>query len=86
MYILLCFNCFFLTLVKEQERKRVEEAGGHILCGRIAGSLAVSRALGDIDFKRPHNKSVGDWVVATPYTISLQLGDDDGTHLHSTFI
>lgn len=62
---------------KDSERQRVEEAGGHVLFGRINGSLAVSRALGDIDFKQPHNKSGGNWVIATPFIKTIQLTEDD---------
>lgn len=35
----------------EQEIKRVEEAGGKILVGRLEGFLAVTRALGDFSLK-----------------------------------
>ena len=33
------------------ERKRIEGAGGRVIINRINGSLAVSRALGDFDYK-----------------------------------
>lgn len=33
------------------ERKRIENAGGSVLLERVNGSLAVSRALGDFDYK-----------------------------------
>ena len=33
------------------EEKRIREAGGHVSWGRVDGMLAVSRALGDTDFK-----------------------------------
>ncbi|CAI5453039.1 unnamed protein product [Caenorhabditis angaria] len=35
----------------EKEKKRIEEAGGSVLVQRINGSLAVSRAFGDYDYK-----------------------------------
>lgn len=41
---------------KDEERNRVEAAGGYVLewagVPRVNGELAVSRAIGDIHFKR----------------------------------
>jgi protein phosphatase len=34
------------------ERRRIEECGGHVENNRVDGSLAVSRAFGDADYKR----------------------------------
>ena len=34
-----------------EERERIINAGGVVLTARINGSLAVSRALGDFDYK-----------------------------------
>lgn len=34
------------------ERNRIEKAGGTVMMQRVNGSLAVSRALGDFDYKR----------------------------------
>ena len=36
----------------EDERLRIEKAGGTVMMQRVNGSLAVSRALGDFDYKR----------------------------------
>lgn len=36
----------------EDERRRIERAGGSVMMQRVNGSLAVSRALGDFTFKR----------------------------------
>ena len=38
--------------MNEQERQRIEKAGGTVMMQRVNGSLAVSRALGDFDYKR----------------------------------
>jgi serine/threonine protein phosphatase PrpC len=35
----------------ELERKRIEAANGHVQNGRVNGTLAVSRALGDFSYK-----------------------------------
>lgn len=35
----------------ESEIKRVKEMGGIIIRGRVSGSLAVTRALGDLELK-----------------------------------
>lgn len=43
------------------EKQRIEKAGGGVFYGRVCGSLAVSRALGDLDFKEK------PFVVATPF-------------------
>uniref|UniRef100_A0A1J3IJ26 protein-serine/threonine phosphatase n=1 Tax=Noccaea caerulescens TaxID=107243 RepID=A0A1J3IJ26_NOCCA len=39
-----------------QEMKRIKEAGGWIVNGRICGDIAVSRAFGDIRFKTKKNE------------------------------
>ena len=38
--------------VNEEEKKRIEKAGGKVIIQRINGSLAVSRALGDFEYKQ----------------------------------
>jgi len=55
------------------EKRRIEDAGGQVVFGRVLGSLAVSKALGDIDFKYPYNKADGDFVSALPFVQKLQL-------------
>ena len=50
----------------KNEKKRIEENGGHVMNGRVNGILAVSRALGDFNFKdtnKPPNKFL---VSASP--------------------
>lgn len=42
----------------ESERKRIREAGGSVMIGRVNGSLAVSRALGDFEYKELKDKGI----------------------------
>eukprot|EP00918_Siedleckia_nematoides_P029409 GHVU01063409.1.p1 GENE.GHVU01063409.1~~GHVU01063409.1.p1 ORF type:complete len:510 (-),score=57.80 GHVU01063409.1:287-1816(-) len=37
------------------ERTRILGAGGYVECGRVNGNLALSRALGDFEFKKNYN-------------------------------
>jgi len=59
------------------EKKRIEEAGGQVVFGRVLGSLAVSRALGDMDFKHPYNKAEGDFVSGDPYVLKVDLSPNN---------
>jgi serine/threonine protein phosphatase PrpC len=58
------------------ERDRIKKAGGHVVFGRVMGTLAVSRAIGDRDFKVPFNRSEADFVSAEPYLHTIQLEDE----------
>ena len=44
----------------EGEKRRIEGANGKVIINRINGSLAVSRALGDFDYKA--NQLVGEFL------------------------
>lgn len=59
-----------------EERERIEKAGGHVVFGRVLGSLAVSRALGDAEFKMPRNKAQDDFVSSVPFLKAYSLGPD----------
>jgi serine/threonine protein phosphatase PrpC len=37
----------------KDEKERIRAAGGHVVFGRLFGDLAVSRSLGDPDYKKP---------------------------------
>jgi len=58
---------------EESEIKRVRDAGCFIINGRLAGSLAVSRAFGDVEFKRAG-------LIAEPFYSETLLTPTD-THL-----
>lgn len=41
------------------EKIRIESAGGQVFAGRVNGNLNVSRALGDLEFKKNDKLDVG---------------------------
>ena len=53
----------------KQEAKRITDAGGFVMSGRVNGVLAVTRSLGDSSMK--------EFVVGSPYTTETELCDDD---------
>jgi len=60
----------------KEERDRIEQAGGHVVFGRVLGSLAVSRAFGDGEFKVPRNKSEAHFVSNDPFLQVVPVGAD----------
>jgi protein phosphatase PTC1 len=53
----------------KQEAKRITDAGGFVVSGRVNGVLAVTRALGDSSMK--------EFVVGAPYTTETELCEED---------
>lgn len=53
----------------KQEAKRIMDAGGFVMSGRVNGVLAVTRSLGDSSMK--------EFVVGAPYTTETDLSDED---------
>eukprot|EP00924_Labyrinthula_sp_SR-Ha-C_P002500 maker-scaffold_16-snap-gene-6.32-mRNA-1 protein AED:0.14 eAED:0.14 QI:413/0.5/0.66/1/1/1/3/75/294 len=53
----------------QQEKERIEKAGGFILRERILGIISVSRAIGDHNMKK--------FVISKPHTNITQLSDGD---------
>lgn len=51
------------------ERKRINETGGFIIRDRVNGTLAITRALGDIPMK--------EFVVSHPFTTETKLTETD---------
>ncbi|CEP07641.1 hypothetical protein [Parasitella parasitica] len=49
-----------------KETERIEKAGGHVEFGRVNGNLALSRALGDFDFKNANVPAQEQAVTADP--------------------
>jgi serine/threonine protein phosphatase PrpC len=66
----------------QAERQRIQEAGGTVLIQRVNGSLAVSRALGDFEYKnnpnrRPDQQLVSPEPEVTYYTHSAATKPDE---------
>ncbi|CAL1707158.1 unnamed protein product [Somion occarium] len=53
----------------KQEAKRIMDAGGFVMGGRVNGVLAVTRSLGDSSMK--------EFVVGAPYTTETELTEED---------
>ena len=62
----------------EAEKARICEAGGFVDFGRVNGNLALSRAIGDFEFKKsahlPPEKQI---VTVYPDVTTHNLCDDD---------
>ena len=55
----------------QAERQRIQEAGGTVLIQRVNGSLAVSRALGDFEYKNNQNRRPDQQLVSPEPEISF---------------
>ncbi|TFK89102.1 protein serine/threonine phosphatase 2C [Polyporus arcularius HHB13444] len=53
----------------KQEAKRIMDAGGFVMSGRVNGVLNVTRSLGDSSMK--------EFVVGSPYTTETELSEHD---------
>ncbi|KAF9602480.1 hypothetical protein IFM89_028494 [Coptis chinensis] len=64
--------------VSLQEIRRIREAGGWIVNGRICGDISVSRAFSDLRFKTKKNEVQlkGDLVTASPDIYQVTLASD----------
>ena len=63
---------------KPKERQRIERAGGSVVLQRVNGSLAVSRALGDFEYKCNNELSQLDQLVSPePDVISIKRNSKD---------
>lgn len=63
---------------QEEERNRILKAGGFISDGRVNGCLALSRAIGDLEFKRSYELSAEEQVVtANPELRKLEVQKED---------
>jgi len=55
----------------QMKKERIKKAGGHVVFGRVMGSLAVARSLGDRNFKWPYNRAEADFVSPDPFINKL---------------
>jgi len=51
------------------EAERIQRAGGYVLNKRVSGSLAISRAIGDIIYKQ--------FIVAEPDVVTLEVDEEN---------
>ncbi|XP_061959989.1 probable protein phosphatase 2C 60 isoform X2 [Populus nigra] len=62
----------------EVERERIRNAGGFIVVGRVNGTLNLSRAIGDTEFKQNKKLPAEQQIVtANPDIKTVDLCDDD---------
>ena len=62
------------------EKERIQNAGGSVMIQRVNGSLAVSRALGDFDYKCVHGKGPTEQLVSPEpevYAIERREAEDE---------
>ena len=62
----------------EAEKQRIQDAGGFVDFGRVNGNLALSRAIGDFDFKKGASLTPEKQIVtAFPDVIEHEISADD---------
>ncbi|XP_054162992.1 protein phosphatase 1B-like [Oppia nitens] len=59
------------------ERQRIQEAGGNVMISRVNGSLAVSRALGDYEYKNSNKKPSEQLVSPIPEVSVTKIDIND---------
>ncbi|CAG9326602.1 unnamed protein product [Blepharisma stoltei] len=61
----------------ENEFRRIKDAGGSVIDGRINGNLNLSRSLGDFNYKDPSVPPERHMITACPELKVEQLGQED---------
>ena len=60
------------------EKARINAAGGFVDFGRVNGNLALSRAIGDFEFKKSADLSPEQQIVtAYPDVVTHEISEDD---------
>lgn len=73
-----CFSTQDHKPSNPREKERIQNAGGSVMIQRVNGSLAVSRALGDYDYKCVDGKGPTEQLVSPePEVYELLRGEDD---------
>ncbi|EST09282.1 Protein phosphatase 2C (PP2C)-like domain protein [Kalmanozyma brasiliensis GHG001] len=66
----------------DSERQRIENAGGYVSWGRVNGNLALSRAIGDFEFKRSFELPVEQQIVtAFPEVLEKDIVESEDEFL-----
>ncbi|XP_060042948.1 protein phosphatase 1B isoform X2 [Erinaceus europaeus] len=74
-----CFSTQDHKPCDPREKERIQRAGGSVMIQRVNGSLAVSRALGDYDYKCVDGKGPTEQLVSPePEVFDVPRADDDG--------
>ena len=63
---------------REDEQKRIRDAGGFVINNRVMGELAVSRAFGDAEFKKGIQSIIDEEGVKMPSGGKQKSEDGDG--------
>ncbi|KAA0203013.1 hypothetical protein HAZT_HAZT006219 [Hyalella azteca] len=63
------------------EKERIQNAGGSVMIQRVNGSLAVSRALGDFEYKNVEGKSQCEQLVSPEPELYVERRRDDDEFL-----
>lgn len=67
--------------INPEEKSRIEKAGGSVMIQRINGSLAVSRALGDYEYKMEKHLSATEQLVSPEPEVSCFKRESDDEFL-----
>ena len=62
---------------REDEQKRIRDAGGFVINNRVMGELAVSRAFGDAEFKKGIQSIIDEEGVKMPNNDQQRNSDGD---------
>ncbi|XP_048858636.1 protein phosphatase 1B isoform X1 [Brienomyrus brachyistius] len=73
-----CFSTLDHKPCNPREKERIQNAGGSVMIQRVNGSLAVSRALGDYDYKCVDGKGPTEQLVSPePEVFEMARSEED---------